>query len=213
MLIKKCVILFSGTGSNLENLLKNKHLHDGQLKYISAFTNNPKAKGIDICKLFSLEVTISSCKDPNLDLQIFLKNHNPDLIVLSGYMKILPDYIIKEYKGKIINIHPSLLPKYPGLNTYEKVIDNKDKEHGITIHFVTEELDGGPIILQGQFELCKELNKDRLKFLTHQLEYELFPKVILWFANELIKLESDKVFFKNKEITSPMIYLTNIESL
>lgn len=213
MLIKKCVILFSGMGSNLGNLLKNEHLHNEKLKYISAFTNNPKAKGIDVCKSFSLEVSVSSCKDPNLDLQIFLKNHNPDLIVLSGYMKIIPGYIVKEYKGKIINIHPSLLPRYPGLNTYKKVIDNKDKKHGITIHFVTEELDGGPIILQGQFELSEKLNKERLEFLTHQLEYELFPKVILWFANELIKLESNKVFFKNKKITSPMIYLTSIENL
>jgi len=212
MLIKKCVILFSGAGSNLENLLKNEFLHNNKLKYISAFTNNPKAKGIDVCKSFDIAVQISSNKDCDKDLHIFLRDHNPDLVVLSGYMKIIPNDIVNDFKGKMINIHPSLLPKYPGLNTYKQVIKNKDKKHGATIHFVTEELDGGPIILQGQFNLSEEINEKKLENLTHQLEYEIFPKVIMWFADDLIKLNSDKVLFKDKEITSPIIYLMNNKS-
>ena len=213
MLTKKCVILFSGTGSNLENLLKNEFLHEDKLKYTSAFTNNSRAKGIDVCKSFNIQVKVSTNEDPNIDLRAFLKKYNPDLIILSGYMKIIPDDIVRDNIGKMINIHPSLLPKYPGLNTYKKVIDNKDKEHGVTIHFVTEKLDGGPIILQGQFDISKELNEEKLEFLTHRLEYEMFPKVVMWFANKIIKLESNKVFFKNKVITSPIIYPTSIEYL
>jgi len=213
MMTKKCVILFSGAGSNLENLLKNESLHNDKLKYISAFTDNSKAKGIDICKSFNLQLKVSMDKDPNIDLKIFLKEYDPDLVVLSGYMKIIPEDIVRDYIGKMINIHPSLLPRYPGLNTYKKVIDNKDKKHGVTIHFVTEELDGGPIILQGQFDISKELNEERLEFFTHRLEHEMFPKVIMWFANQIVKLESNKVLFKNKEMTSPIIYLTSIENL
>tara|TARA_B100001057_G_scaffold472870_1_gene536623 strand:- start:149 stop:790 length:642 start_codon:yes stop_codon:yes gene_type:complete len=213
MLIKKCVLLFSGNGSNLENLLKNQFLHIDKLKYISAFTNNSKARGIDVCKSFNLEVVTSLEKDPNIDLKAFLKKNEPDLIVLSGYMKIIPDDIVKEYKGKIINIHPSLLPKYPGLNTYKKVIDNNDKKHGVTIHFVTEELDGGPIILQGKFNIDEPLNEGILEVFTHKLEYEMFPKVIMWFADGIIKLESNKVLFKDKEINSPIIYITSIKNL
>ena len=213
MLTEKCVILFSGAGSNLENLLKNEILHIDKLKFISAFTNNFEAKGIDVCKSFNIEIEISKNSDPNIDLRVFLKKYNPDLIVLSGYMKIIPDDIVKDYIGKIINIHPSLLPKYPGLNTYKKVIDNQDKKHGVTIHFVTEELDGGPIILQGEFDITEKLNKEKLELLTHRLEHQIFPKVIMWFANKIIKLESNKVLFKNKEITSPIIYATKIENL
>ena len=214
MLTRKCVILFSGAGSNLENLLKNEALHDDKLKYTSAFTDNSKAKGIDVCKLFNMPIKISTNKDPNTDLRTFLNEYNPDLVVLAGYMKIIPDDIVQDYLGKIINIHPSLLPKYPGLSTYKKVIDNKDKKHGVTIHFVTEELDGGPIILQGQFDINEELNEERLEFLTHRLEHEIFPKVIIWFANEIIKLGSNnKILFKNKEIKSPIIYPTSIENL
>ena len=213
MMTKKCVILFSGAGSNLENLLKNEFLHNDKLQYISAFTDNSKAKGIDVCKSFNLQLKISTDKDPNIDLKAFLKEYKPDLVVLSGYMRIIPEDIVRDYIGKMINIHPSLLPKYPGLNTYKKVIDNKDKKHGVTIHFVTEELDGGPIILQGQFDISKELNEERLKFFTHRLEHEIFPRVIMWFSNEIIKLESNKVLFKNKEMTSPIIYPTNIENL
>tara|TARA_Y100000768_G_C23986383_1_gene689113 strand:+ start:2321 stop:2947 length:627 start_codon:yes stop_codon:yes gene_type:complete len=207
MLIKRCVILFSGTGSNLENLLKNEFLHSNKLRYISAFTDNPVAKGISVCESFDLNVKISSKEKLKLDLEDYLKTHDPDLIVLSGYMRIIPDDIVKKYEGRIINIHPSLLPKYPGLDTYEKVIENKDRSHGVTIHFVTEELDGGPVILQGEFKIDEKLSINELKSKTHVLEYEIFPKVIMWFANDLIQLKSDKVFFKNKEIKSPIVYV------
>ena len=213
MSIKKGVILFSGAGSNLDNLLKNEYLHNDRLKFVSTFTDNPQAKGIDVCNSFNIEVKTTSEHDPNIDLRVFLKNSNPDLIVLSGYMKIIPDDIVKEYKGKIINIHPSLLPKYPGLNTYKKVINNNDKKHGVSIHFVTEKLDEGPIILQGQFDLSEKMSEEKLEYLTHQLEYRMFPKVIVWFANEIIKLDSNSVVFKNKKIISPIKYLTNIEEL
>lgn len=211
MLTKKCVILFSGNGSNLDNLLKNEFLHSDRLEYISAFTNNPKAKGINICESLNLNVKISLNEDPNIDLRSFLKSNNPDLVVLSGYMKIIPEDIVREYQGKIINIHPSLLPKYPGLDTYKKVIDNNDEKHGVSIHFVTEELDGGPIILQGQFNISEGLTKKELEGFTHQLEYEIFPKVITWFAYDKIKLKSNKVYFKNKIIKSPIIYLKNFK--
>ncbi len=207
MSTKKCVILFSGTGSNLKNLLTNEFLHSDRLKYISAFTNNPQAKGIDVCKLFNIDVKISSNKDQNIDLRDFLETYNPDLVVLSGYMKIIPDDVVKLFKGRMINIHPSLLPKYPGLNTHKKVLDSQDPYHGATIHFVSNELDGGAIILQGKFEVDKNKTEEELKNITHQVEYKIFPKVITWFANDLIKLEFDKVFFKGKEVESPIVYI------
>ena len=151
MSTKRCVILFSGNGSNVENLLNKRGETKDKLDYISAFTDNAEAKGIEVCKKFNLDVSVSKKDTIHEDLNKFLFNNNPDLIILSGYMKIIPELIVDAYLGKIINIHPSLLPKYPGLNTYEKVIENNDQYHGATVHFVTKDLDEGPIILQGSF--------------------------------------------------------------
>ena len=163
MLIKKCVVLFSGNGSNLENLLNKRDIVKDKLNYISAFTDNAKANGIEVCKKFNLDVSIGRKDTLYKDLHKFLSDNDPDLIILSGYMKIIPELIVNMYLGKIINIHPSLLPKYPGLNTYEKVIKNRDKDHGATIHFVTKDLDEGPIILQGSFSVRKGMAKVELE--------------------------------------------------
>ena len=207
MLTKKCVVLFSGNGSNLENLLNKKALLESKLEYIAAFTNNVKAGGIDICKKFNVNLSVSSTDNINLDLNGFLSRHNPDLIILAGYMKILPTNIVKEYHGKIINIHPSLLPKYPGLNTHKKVLENDDTEHGATIHFVTDKLDEGPIILQGIFKIKNKTTIQELETFTHNVEYEIYPIVVKWFAEDYIKMKNDKVFFQGKPVQVPIIYL------
>ena len=207
MSTKRCVVLFSGNGSNVENLLNKRDVVEDKLSYISAFTDNAKAKGIEICKKFNLDICVGRKDTLNEDLNKFLDDNNPDLIILSGYMKIVPELIVNKYLGKIINIHPSLLPKYPGLNTYEKVIRNNDQEHGATVHFVTEDLDEGPIILQGAFDVREGLSKRELVKLTHDAEYEIFPIVVQWFANDLIKLSDNKIFIEDKVIESPIVYL------
>ena len=134
MSIKKSVVLFSGNGSNLKNLLENSSNIKDKLVYEGAFTNNPKAGGIEICQNFNLDVFVCSDEDINLELSKFLNQHNPDLIVLAGYMKIIPPEIVNQYSGKMVNIHPSLLPKYPGLNTYAKVLANRDVYNLSLIH-------------------------------------------------------------------------------
>ena len=210
MSTKECVVLFSGNGSNLENLLNKCVVIEDKLSYISAFTDNAKAKGLEICKKFNLDICVGRKDTLNEDLNKFLDDNNPDLIILSGYMKIVPELIVNKYLGKIINIHPSLLPKYLGLNTYKKVIRNNDQEHGATVHFVTKDLDEGPIILQGAFDVRKGLSKKELVKLTHDTEYEIFPIVVQWFANDLIKLRDNKIFIKDKVIESPIVYLMSI---
>lgn len=210
MSIKKCVVLFSGAGSNLENLLNQQNALKDKLKYIHAFTDNCDAGGINVCKKYKLPVSIGKKENINKDLQSFLSNIKPDFIILSGYMKIIPPDIVDNYVGKIINIHPSLLPKYPGLNTYEKVISNNDKYHGATVHFVTKALDQGPIILQGKFSVNEQMTRQDLERLTHKAEYSIFPVAVEWFANDLIKLRDNKIFIKDKVIESPIVYLMSI---
>jgi len=209
MLTKKCVLLFSGKGSNIKNLIDKQASLNGKLEYIAAFTNNPTAKGIDICSDNDIEVTISDQEELNSNLINFLSKYKPDLIILAGYMKILPDDIVNKYVDKIINIHPSLLPKYPGLNTYEKVLKNNDLYHGVTIHYVNTTLDGGPIILQGKFKIRKKLSIKELEDLTHKVEHKIYPIVVKWIADDLISVKDNIIQFNDKIIYSPITYLVD----
>ena len=212
MSTKRCVVLFSGNGSNLENLLNKRDQTNDKLNYISAFTDNAEAKGIDVCNKFNLNVSVSRKDTLKEDLYKFLSDNKPDLIILSGYMKIIPELIVNTYLGKIINIHPSLLPKYPGLNTYEKVINNKDQYHGATVHFVTKDLDEGPIILQGSFSVKEGMTKAELEIFTHKTEYIIFPIVVEWFAENIIQCKEGKVYLKDKLITEPIVYQVNVNN-
>ena len=209
MLIKKCVLLFSGKGSNIKNLINKQASLNGKLKYIAAFTNNSRAKGIDVCSDNDIEVTISGQEELNSNLRNFLSKYKPDLIILAGYMKILPDDIVGKYAGKIINIHPSLLPKYPGLNTYEKVLKNNDLYHGVTIHYVDTSLDGGPIILQGKFKTRKNLSIKELEDMTHKVEHKIYPIVVKWIADDLVSVKNNIIQFNDKNIYSPITYLVD----
>ena len=209
MLTKKCVLLFSGKGSNIKNLINKQPSLNGKLKYIAAFTNNSSAKGIDICNDNDIEVTINDHTELNSNLRKFLSKYKPDLIILAGYMKILPDYIVDKYFGNIINIHPSLLPKYPGLNTYEKVLKNNDLYHGVTIHYVDTTLDGGPIILQGKFKIGKNLSIKELEDLTHKVEHKIYPIVVKWIADDLVSVKNNIIQFNDKNIYSPITYLVD----
>ena len=124
-------------------------------------------------------------------------------------MKIIPELIVNKYLGKIINLHPSLLPKYPGLNTYEKVIRNNDQEHGATVHFVTKDLDAGPIILQGSFDVREKVTKEELEEHTHQVEYKIYPIVIEWFAEDIIEFRDGDFYLKGELISVPIVYQVN----
>ena len=207
MSIKKSVVLFSGNGSNLKNLLENSSNIKDKLVYVGAFTNNSKAGGIEICQNFNLDVCVCSDEDINSELSKFLNQHDPDLIVLAGYMKIIPPEIVNQYSGKIVNIHPSLLPKYPGLNTYAKVLANHDVYNGATVHFVTCNLDQGPIIIQGKYTVPNGSDESSLQTLTHNAEHMIYPIAVKWFADNLIKMKGEKLYFNNRMIESPIVLL------
>lgn len=207
MSIKKSVVLFSGNGSNLKNLLENSSNIKDKLVYEGAFTNNPKAGGIEICHNFNLDVCVCNDEDINAELLKFLNQHDPDLIVLAGYMKIIPPEIVNQYSGKIVNIHPSLLPKYPGLNTYAKVLANHDVYNGATVHFVTCDLDQGPIIIQGKYNVPNGSDESSLVTLTHNAEHIIYPIAVKWFADNVIKMKGGKLYLNNRMIESPIVLL------
>ena len=210
--MKKIVVLVSGSGSNLQAIIdkcKSKYI---QAEIICVISNNPTAFGLERAKSAGIKTLIINHKEYqsrdlfDKDLYKILKDQNADLIVLAGFMRILTKKITKNFYGKIINIHPSLLPKYPGLNTHQQVIDNKDVIHGITIHYVSSELDGGPIIAQGALMTSQDDDIDNLIERIHTLEHELYPEIIKYICDNQININSNEVIFKNLSIKGTYIY-------
>ena len=181
----KTAIFISGTGSNLKSLIKFSKLKNSPIIIKMIISNNSKAKGLQYSKIYKIKKKIFHFKNALSEKKVIneLKKDNIDLICLAGFMKILSKNFIKNFKGKILNIHPSLLPKYKGLNTHEKAIKNKDKYSGCTVHFVNSSLDSGKIINQkkvkiGRFDTPKTLAK---KILIQ--EHKLYPAAIMKILN------------------------------
>ena len=127
-----------------------------------------------------------------------LDNYDVDLIVLAGFMRVLGENFTKKYFGKMINLHPSLLPKYPGLDTHKKVIQNGDEIHGISIHYVTPELDAGPIIAQGSINITRDDNIESIEKRIHMIEHQLLPEIINEICLENIYLDVNTVMYNDK---------------
>ena len=216
--MKKLAVLISGNGSNLEAIMEACNKGNIHGKMICVISNNPSAYGIERATKFKIPTKIIDHRDYknrcDFDeyLENFIESLNVDLIVLAGFMRILGKKITKKFNGKMINLHPSLLPLYPGLNTHEQVLMNNDKYHGISIHFVTSDLDAGPLIAQGKILVKKDQNIDMLTTRIHKMEHHLLPKVINELCLENIYLDSktNKVVYNqkiNSEISS--LYFDN----
>ena len=182
----KTAVFISGTGSNLKSLIEFSKLKKSPITINLIISNNSKSKCLAFGKIFKIKKKIFNYKKKNLDekkILLELKKNKIDLICLAGFMKILSKNFIKNFKGKILNIHPSLLPKFKGLNTHERVIKNKEKFSGCTVHFVNSKLDSGKIILQKKVKINKnETPKTLAKKILSQ-EHKLYPKAILKIFN------------------------------
>ena len=192
----KIAVLISGNGSNLEAIITacKDNIINGSVDIV--ISNNPDAYGIQRAKNHSLDYKIidnnkfETREDFDRALVEELKYSNPDVIVLAGFMRILTPVVIEAFKNKIINIHPSLLPKYPGLDTHNSVIKNGDLKHGVTIHFVNEVLDGGQIIAQGELSVNPNETEKQLKRRIHSIEHILLPKIVSKFADGSIDMNN-----------------------
>ncbi len=177
----KTAVFISGKGTNLRNLIKFSKLKKSPIKICLVFSNNKLAKGLNYAKKYLIKRKIynfTNKKKAEFLILEDLKKNRIDLICLAGFMKILSLDFIKKFKGKILNIHPSLLPKYKGLNTYARAIKNKDKYSGCTVHLVNEKLDSGKIILQKKIKIFKKDTVYKLKKRVQKQEYKLYPKAI-----------------------------------
>ena len=182
----KTAVFISGTGSNLKSLIKFSKSKKSPISVNFIVSNNPKAKGLNYAKKFKIKKTVLNFQNKILSenkLLSILKKNNIEIICLAGFMKILSKNFIKKFKGKILNIHPSLLPKYKGLNTHEKALINKEKYSGCTVHFVNSRLDSGKIILQKKVKISENETVESLAKKILVQEHKLYPKAILKIFN------------------------------
>ena len=177
----KTAVFISGKGTNLRNLIKFSKLKKSPIKICLVFSSNRLAKGLNYAKKYLIKMKIynfTNKKKAEFLILKDLKKNRIDLICLAGFMKILSPDFIKKFKGKILNIHPSLLPKYKGLDTHARAIKNKDKYSGCTVHLVNAKLDSGKIILQKKIKIFKKDTVYKLKKRVQKQEYKLYPKAI-----------------------------------
>ena len=178
----KTAVFISGTGSNLESLIKFSKLKKSPISVDIIITDNPKASGLNFAKTYRIKKKIFDYKKIKFvekKILLELKKNKIKLVCLAGFMKILSEYFINNFDGKILNIHPSLLPKFKGLNTHERALRNKEKYSGCTVHFVNSKLDSGKIILQKRVKISKNDSPRTLAKKILIQEHKLYPKAIL----------------------------------
>lgn len=194
----RIVVLISGSGTNLQAIIDACNLADFPAKIVGVLSNKADAYGLVRAQDANIATSIISHKDFDSREaydQALIKQidcYQADVIVLAGFMRILTPEFVQHFSGKLLNIHPSLLPKYQGLNTHQRAIDAGDKEHGVSVHFVTEELDGGPVILQAKVPVFDGDNADDLAQRVHQQEHRIYPLVVKWFCAKRVVMQDDK---------------------
>ena len=179
--IKTCIFI-SGDGSNLESIIKNSREYNFPIKIELIISNNPNAKGIIFAKKYNIPFKFFSSQNQNnfeRNCLFEIKKKKIKFLCLAGFMKILSQNFIKTFRYKIVNIHPSLLPKYKGLNTHQRVLKDKEKYSGCTVHFVNSKLDSGKIILQKKVLIYKNETEKSLKQRILKQEHKLYPQSII----------------------------------
>jgi formyltetrahydrofolate-dependent phosphoribosylglycinamide formyltransferase len=182
----RTAVFISGTGTNLKNLIKFSKTKKSPISINLIISNTNKAKGLKYADQFGIKKKIFNFlknNDVEKNILAFLINHKISFICLAGFMKILSKNFIKKFNGKIINIHPSLLPKYKGLNTHKRAIKNLDKFTGCTVHYVTAKLDSGKIIMQIKIKIAAKDNTTSLTKKVLKKEHELYPAAIMKIFN------------------------------
>lgn len=212
---KRIVVLISGSGSNLQAILDQTL--DGQIngKIAAVISNRPDAfgltraeqAGVDACLLDHKQFADRESFDAAL-IEL-IDSYQPDLVILAGFMRILTPELVRHYQGRLFNIHPSLLPKYKGLHTHRRALEAGDDEHGCTVHFVTEELDGGPLVVQARTQVLASDDEQSLQQRVHLLEHQIYPLAVQWFCAERLSLGADGVQLDGERLhTSGYQYTT-----
>ena len=202
----RLVVLISGSGSNLQAIIDACLSGYINAEVAAVISNKADAYGLTRAKHAGIATQVldhkqfASREEYDVALGQLISDFTPDLVVLAGFMRILTPSLVQKFKGKMLNIHPSLLPKYQGLNTHQRAIDANDAEHGVSVHFVTEELDGGPVVCQARVPILPDDTAESLAKRVHMQEHKLYPLVVKWFSEQRLKMEADYAVFDNKTL-------------
>jgi len=207
----KTAILISGSGTNLQAFIDAVANGSLDLDLVVVFSNNANAFGLERAELAGIPTACVQHQDfpdrDSFDRAVIaeLDRFEPDLLVLAGFMRILSPSFVSHYAGKILNIHPALLPLYPGLNTHQRVLTAGDEWHGSTVHFVTEELDGGPRILQGRLAVVPGESADELQTRVQAVEHQIYPRAAGLVAAGKVTFKNGRCWVAGKYADEPLV--------
>jgi len=206
----KLAVLISGNGSNLQSIIDAIDSGELNAEIKTVISNNRSAHGLVRATLHGLPTWVLEHGDfddrDRFDdaLQHYLATIDPDYIVLAGFMRILGPRFIEAFADKILNIHPSLLPAYKGLNTHQRALDNNEREHGVSIHLVTAKLDDGPVILQAGYAIMPGDKSADLQRRGHRLEHQMYPQLLRWLSDQSLVIKAGQIFYKQALLENPI---------
>jgi phosphoribosylglycinamide formyltransferase-1 len=210
MTATKFVVLISGNGSNLQSIIDAIECGRLNADITAVISNNPDAYGLSRANNHGIHTHVIDHRQfatrDAFDQKLLLctQSYNPDYIVLAGFMRILGSSFIQANKNKILNIHPSLLPFYKGLNTYQRAIDNGETEHGVSIHIVTAELDNGPVLIQGRYPIEEADGPAELTRKGQGLEYQMYPELLQMLSEKRLEIGERSILFNQQQIQQPI---------
>lgn len=203
----RIVVLLSGSGTTLQSIIDS----EVPAEISAVISNRPGVMGLDRAAEAGIATHLldhteyESREAFDIELQEKIDQYQPDLVVLAGFMRILSENFVNHYRGRIINIHPSLLPKYKGMHTHQRAMDADETHHGSSVHFVNTELDGGPVLLQARLPILASDSVESLKLRIKTKEHIIYPTAIAWLAEGRIKLNDGEIYMDGKKITNPVI--------
>jgi phosphoribosylglycinamide formyltransferase-1 len=207
----RVAVLISGEGTNLQALIDASRAGAISGNIVAVASNRATAKGLERAKAAGIAALHVRAQRGEARaaydeaLAAALEPYAPDLLVLAGFMRILSPAFVARFQGRMLNIHPSLLPKYPGLETHRQVLENRDLEHGATVHFVTAELDAGPAVIQYRIRVRAAEALESLVARVHAGEHVILPRAVDWFASGRLRLHGEAVMLDGKRLTGPVI--------
>jgi len=209
--VKRIVVLISGNGRNLQALLDAAAAGRFGGQIVAVISNKAGAYGLERARAAGVPAVVvphtayASREAFDAALAAAIETCRPDIVAMAGFMRVVGDAFVRQFRGRMLNIHPSLLPRHPGLKTHQKVLDEGDRAHGATVHFVTEELDGGPCIIQGQFSVRPEDTSDTLaERVMQDVELKIYPQAVAWMARDELSLQGDQAWFRGQPLQLPL---------
>lgn len=210
MSTKRIVVLISGSGSNLQALIKACATNEIQGSIVAVISNRPKVYGLERAQAAGIEAQTLDHKNFaeraafDQALKELIDSFQPDLVVLAGFMRILTEDFVQHYAGRMLNIHPSLLPTYKGVHTHQRALDDQAQVHGASVHFVTAELDAGAVILQAEVPVLADDTAETLAARVLVEEHKIYPQAVAWFCTGRLSFKQGYAYLDGKRLIEPL---------